>query len=229
MAGNIRICLIADGFFEDLKKCVDSIRAYSDLPISIFASGKENKRVIDELTPSETLTIEWVKNKLGWGHSVNHFLATTDEKYIVIMDPSTNFTGDALTPTLAELGKGYVAVGWKGGLVDLDDDWRSTNDRGAGEVDVLFSYFLAVDREFAKNAGGANPSATYYRNADLELSLSLRAAGGKLSQIELPLEQGRHHGYHDVDPEYREKKSKENYNRILEKYRGRTDILSPRR
>ena len=78
-------------------------------------------------------------------------------------------------------------------------------------------------------AGGANPSATYYRNADIELSLALRAAGGKLWQLDLPLEQGRHHGYQDVDGEYREKKSKENYNRILEKFRGRSEILSPRR
>jgi hypothetical protein len=47
--------------------------------------------------------------------------------------------------------------------------------------------------------------------------------------MELPLIQGRHHGYHDVDPDYREKNSKKNYGRILEKYRGRTDILSARR
>ncbi|NCV84263.1 MAG: hypothetical protein EBW41_06285, partial [Actinobacteria bacterium] len=166
---------------------------------------------------------------LGWGHSVNHFLNTVSEKYVVIMDPSTNFLGDAITPTLEKLESGYQGVGWRGGLVNIEDEWRSVDDRGVGEVDVLFSYFFAFDREFALKAGGANPSATYYRNADIELSLALRAAGGKLWQLDLPLEQGRHHGYHDVDPEYREKKSKDNYNRILEKFRGRSEMLSPRR
>jgi len=145
------------------------------------------------------------------------------------MDPSTNFTGDAISPVLDKLEEGYQGVGWRGGLVNIGDDWRSVDDRGEGEVDVLFSYFFAMDREFAIKAGGANPSATYYRNADVELSLGLRAAGGKLWQMDLPLVQGRHHGYHDVDPDYREKKSRENYNRILEKFRGRTDILSARR
>lgn len=222
MAG-IRICLIADGFFDDFRVCIDSIKRYSDTPISVFASGKENKAAV------ELFGAEWQKNKLGWGHSVNHFLNTATEKYLVIMDPSTLFLGDAITPTLARLESGYQGVGWKGGLVDLEDDWRSTKDRGDGEVDVLFSYFFAFDREFVLKAGGANGSATYYRNADIELSLAIRAAGGKLWQEELPLEQGRHHGYHDADPEYREKKSKENYNRILEKYRGRSEILSPRR
>lgn len=223
MAGSIRICLIADGFFDDFAKCLESIKRYTATPISVFASGKENKAAVD------LFGAEWQKNKLGWGHSINHFLNSASEQYLVVMDPSTNFLGDPITQVLAKLENNYQGVGWKGGLVDLDDDWRSTKDCGAGEVDVLFSYFFALDREFAIKAGGANPSATYYRNADIELSLALRAAGGKLWQMDLPLEQGRHHGYHDADPEFREKKSKENYNRILEKYRGRAEILSPRR
>jgi hypothetical protein len=47
--------------------------------------------------------------------------------------------------------------------------------------------------------------------------------------MDLPLEQGRHHGYHDSDPEYRDAQSKKNYDRILERFRGKTAILSPRR
>ncbi len=226
MAGSIRICLVADTFFEDFSQCVASVRAHTQTPISIFASGKETQKV-ETLFPDESVT--WQKNKLGWGHSVNHFLNSVTEKYVVIVDPSTNFTGDAIAPVVAKLDEGYSGVGWRGGLVNVEDEWRSVDDRGEGDVDVLFSYFFAVDREFALKAGGANPSATYYRNADIEMSLAIRAAGGKLFQMDLPLIQGRHHGYHDVEPDYREKKSKENYNRILEKYRGRTDILSARR
>ena len=75
----------------------------------------------------------------------------------------------------------------------------------------------------------SNPSAKYYRNADLEFSLKLRAAGKKIFQLDLPLKQERHHGYHDVDSEYRDKNSRKNYQRILDNYRGRTEILSPRR
>jgi len=35
--------LIADNFLEDFAQCVASIRAHTDTPISIFASGKENQ------------------------------------------------------------------------------------------------------------------------------------------------------------------------------------------
>ena len=88
---------------------------------------------------------------------------------------------------------------------------------------------LDKDRLAMIEVGGFNPRAVYYRNADIEYSLKIRQAGGKLQQMELPLMQERHHGYNDVDPEYREVQSKKNYDRILDKYRGKSAILSPRR
>ncbi len=54
MAGSIRICLIADNFLEDFAQCVASIRAHTQTPISIFASGNENKAV-PEMFPNETV------------------------------------------------------------------------------------------------------------------------------------------------------------------------------
>jgi len=40
-----------------------------------------------------------------------------------VMDPSTRFTADAITPVVQELEKGeYVAVGWRGGLINTEDE-----------------------------------------------------------------------------------------------------------
>ena len=228
MAGSIRICLIAEGFTEDLITCVSSITKHTKTPISIYANGKSNWLAEDQFN-SQQISIKKEKNPLGWGNVVNYFLNTFTDDYLIIMDPSTIFTGDPVPETLSTLESGYQGVGWKGGLVNVEDEWRTTTDKGAGEVDVLFSYYLALDRKFTITAGGANPSAKYYRNADLELSLAIRASGGKLMQIDLPLEQGRHHGYYDTDPDYRDKNSRKNYQRILERFRGKNEILSPRR
>jgi hypothetical protein len=228
MAGSIRICLIAEGFTEDLTSCVGSIVSNTNTPISIFANGKSNW-LSPELFDPKQVTLIQEKNPLGWGNVINYFLNTADEDYLLIMDISTVFTADPIPQTITKLEAGYQGVGWKGGLINIEDEWRTTTDKGAGEVDVLFSYYFALDRKFAISAGGANPSAKYYRNADLELSLAIRAAGGKLIQIDLPLSQGRHHGYHDVDPDYRDKNSRKNYQRILDRFRGKNEILSPRR
>jgi hypothetical protein len=74
---------------------------------------------------------------------------------------------------------------------------------------------------------GPNPLAKFYRNADMEWSLAIRAAGYQavIPELVLPLRQDRHHGYHDSDPQYRDKQSKKNYDRILQAYRGKDHIL----
>ena len=224
---DVTVGLIVEGFTEDALETVKAIKANSDCATAIIAIGDAGS--LFEQMDKRTYLIS-VNPGAAWGDCANVFLEKVQSKYVVIMDPSTRFTGDAVTPVVAELEKGeYVAVGWRGGLVNTDDEWRSVDDKGSGEVDVLFSYFMAFNRAAMKEVGGFNPRALYYRNADIEYSLKIRQAGGKLLQMELPLTQERHHGYHDVDPEYREVQSKKNYDRILDKYRGKSAILSPRR
>ena len=224
---DVTVGLIVDGFTEDALESVKAIKANSDCGVAIISIGDAG--TLFEQMDKRTYLIS-VNPGAAWGDCANVFLEKVQSKYVIIMDPSTRFTGDAITPVVQELEKGdYVAVGWRGGLVNTDDEWRSVDDKGSGEVDVLFSYFMAFNRLAMIEVGGFNPRAVYYRNADIEYSLKIRQAGGKLLQMELPLVQERHHGYHDVDPEYRDVQSKKNYDRILEKYRGKSAILSPRR
>jgi len=224
---DVTVGLIVDGFTEDALETVKAIKANSDCAVAIISIGDAG--TLFEQMDKRTYLIS-VNPGAAWGDCANVFLEKVQSKYVIIMDPSTRFTGDAITPVVQELEKGeYVAVGWRGGLINTEDEWRSVDDKGSGEVDVLFSYFMAFNRLAMIEVGGFNPRALYYRNADIEYSLKIRQAGGKLLQMELPLTQERHHGYHDVDPEYRDVQSKKNYDRILDKYRGKSAILSPRR
>jgi len=223
----ITVAMIVDGFHEDAVITIKTIKEHSQCAIAVLVIGDPG-RLVDQLDARTSLV--HLTESLGWGECANALLRNITSEFVVIMDPSTRFTGDAITPVLAELKKReYVAVGWRGGLVNLDDDWRSIEDKGAGEVDVLFSYFLAVHREDALGAKGFSNRAIYYRNADIEFSLNLRHGQGRLLQMDLSLEQDRHHGYYDTDEEFRELQSKKNYDRILERFRGKTAILSPRR
>ena len=225
--GEISIAVIVDGYQEDAVETVTSIKAHTSTPIVVLSlqEPKELASIVDAQTK-----LIFVKENFGWGETANALLKAASTKFVILMDPSTRFTGDAITPVLESLKAGtYAAVGWRGGLVNIEDEWRSVDDKGAGEVDVLFSYFIALNREAAIEAGGFNSRAIFYRNADIEFSLKLRHAGGRLLQMELPLEQARHHGYYDSDPDFREVQSKKNYDRILERFRGKSAILSPRR
>ena len=225
--GDIAIAMIIDGFTADAAETVRSIKAHTKTPVVALVIG-DPAELVDEIDLQ--FQVLAITENFGWGENANALLKNISSKYLVIMDPSTRFTGDAMAPVLAELSKGeFSAVGWRGGLVNTDDEWRGVDDKGAGEVDVLFSYFLAFNCEDATNAGGFNNRAIYYRNADIEFSLRLRHSNGRLLQIDLPLEQARHHGYYDTEEEFREVQSKKNYDRILERFRGKSAILSPRR
>jgi hypothetical protein len=225
--GDIAIAMIVDGFTADAAETVRTIKAHTKTPIIALVVGEPAELVAEIDLQFQVIAIT---ENFGWGENANALLKNVSSKYLVIMDPSTRFTGDAMAPVLAELNKGeFSAVGWRGGLVNTDDEWRSVDDKGAGEVDVLFSYFIAFNCDDATNAGGFNNRAIYYRNADIEFSLRLRHSNGRLLQMDLPLEQARHHGYYDTEEEFREVQSKKNYDRILERFRGKSAILSPRR
>ena len=223
----ITVAIVVNGFHADAITSINSIKAHSNAEILILAT--EPAEDLSSIVDSHTHVIQLEKDS-GWGECANAMLRIISTPYAVIMDPSTTFIGDAISPVLQELQKkDFVAVGWRGGLINIEDQWRSVDDKGAGEVDVLFSYFLALDKDAALQAGGFNARAIYYRNADIEFSLRLKHASGHLLQMDLPLEQGRHHGYYDTEESFRDAQSKKNYDRILERFRGKEAILSPRR
>ena len=224
---SITVAIVVNGFHKDAVISVNSIKAHSTAEILVLAT--EPAEDLSSIVDSHTHVIHLEKDP-GWGECANAMLRIISTPYAVIMDPSTTFVGDAISPVLQELQKkDFVAVGWRGGLINIEDQWRSVDDKGAGEVDVLFSYFLALDKDAALQAGGFNARAIYYRNADIEFSLRLKHASGRLLQMDLPLEQGRHHGYYDTEESFRDAQSKKNYDRILERFRGKEAILSPRR
>jgi hypothetical protein len=225
------IAIIIDGFCNDAALSIQSIKANTstDIAIAAIINGEHDISALEAEIDERTYFIQ-ITGGVGWGEAANALLKSAPSPYVVIMDPSTHFTGDAMTPVLAKLGQGeFVAVGWRGGLVNTEDEWRSVEDKGPGEVDVLFSYFMALNRDAAIEANAFNIRAIYYRNADIEFSLKLRQAQGRLWQMELPLKQERHHGYYDTDEAFRDEQSKKNYDRILDRFRGKNEILAPRR
>ena len=157
----------------------------------------------------------------GWAAARTALLKADTAEVHVWCDVSTRFDGDALGPLLQALDdSSVVGAGWRGAV--MDDDWREVLDAGPGDVDALLGYLFAMRRSAALAAGGPHRKARYYRNADLEFSFALRAAtGGRLvvPDGDLPVHQERHHGYHDVDPAYRDRESRRTWLRMRDRYR----------
>jgi len=156
----------------------------------------------------------------GWGASRNALLRADPAGVHVIMETSTLLTGDAISPLLGAVAvDGVVAAGWRG--VEPDPDLRGFHDGGPGPVSALLGYLLAVRAGAARAVGGLPARARFYRNADLEFSLRLRSMGQLVVPAgDLPVLQSRHRGYHDSDPQFRDRESQRNYRRVLDLLRA---------
>lgn len=231
------VSVIVDGWPEDTRTCLDALLTHvaDDVVVQVVDLGNVDGAgdVVHEFDGPRVQA--WhVAGPAGWADTRTALLRADTARIHVWCELSTVFTGDALAPLLAAIDADadVVAAGWRGVNVDVDDEWRSFAAAGPGEVDALLGYLFAMRRSAALAAGGPDPKARFYRNADMEFSFMLREAspGSRLvvPSADLPCRQDRHRGYHDSDPAYRDKESAKTYNRFLARYRGRTDLLAPR-
>ncbi len=226
----VTVGLVIDGWPDDVRTCIAALLTHSTAQIVALDCGNVDGAgdVVHELATANPMRIIELHLAVhpGWSAAQSALLNVCDGPVHVVMDTSSVLDGDAIAPLADAIGDGVVAAGWKGANVNVDDAWRSVVDAGPGEVDVVLSYLMAVDRSAARTTG-PHPKARFYRNADLEWSLLLREAGGRIvvPVAELPVHQERHRGYYDSDPELRDRESKKTYDRILARFRGKTELL----
>ena len=233
------VALLVDGWPEDLSRCVDALVEFApaDTLIWLLDLGDVDGvgRLCHELAvahPQRVIDLHCAQTleQAGWAKATTRLIELQTAPLHAVMDISTVLTGDALTPLMDACQEpGVVGAGWRGVDVDTQDAWRSFVDASVGEADALLGYLMVVNVEAAR-ATPPNPKARFYRNADMEWGLMLRAAGGRLvvPSGDLPVRQDRHHGYHDTDPQVRDRESKKNYDRLLQQFRGKDAVLHPR-
>jgi len=239
------VSLLVDGWPDDVRTCVDALLQHTPLDVVVQALDLGNvdgagdalhEFAGDRLEEWHLPTAAaWRGGSVGWGQARSALLRADTATVHVWCDLSTVLTGDAVTPLIDAISgdPDVIGAGWRGADVDRDEEWRLVRDAGPGDVDVLLGYLFAMRRDVALAAGGPHPKARFYRNADLEFSLALRTAArergvaGRLLALgdALPCRQDRHRGYHDSDPDYRDKESAKTYSRLLQTYRGKTDLL----
>jgi hypothetical protein len=235
VTGRTVILVIIDGWPEDTRLCLSELASHLPADSAVIALDCGNVDsagdVVHELSKSHSNIFEFhlVKSlaEVGWASAVAAGIALADSEFFAVMDVSTIWEGDSLTPLLAVFDDSNVALtGWRGVNVNVADQWRSFTDAEPGNVDAVLGYYMLMRTEVAREIM-PNPQAKFYRNADMEWSLAIRAAGHQvvIPEVVLPVRQDRHHGYHDSDPRYRDKQSKKTYDRILQAYRGQDHIL----
>ena len=186
------IALLVDGWPDDLRTCVAGLLDHAPSQALIWLLDLGNVdgagEVVHELAvehPDRIVELHCAQtlDQAGWGKATARLIELDPAPRHAVMDLSSVLTGDALGPLLQALdAPGVVGAGWRGVDVNLADNWRTFVD-ASGEVDALLGYLMVVDTEAAR-ATPPHPKARFYRNADMEWSLMLRAAGGSYRVFE---------------------------------------------
>src|SRR6266498_1677717 len=190
--------------------------------------------------------VSLIVHVLGWPEDVRRAVASlashcaaTDYEVVLVDDGAGAEVGRALEDLAATDGRVEVlhldapvgfgasmnlAMGQATGrvLVWLDPHVEATGD--------LLGPLLAAPRRIAARVP-LDPRHRYYRNADLDFSFAVRDLHDgsrplRALRVAVPARRHRHRAYHETDPVQRERASKKNYNRFLEHWKRRTDLLT---
>jgi hypothetical protein len=163
---------------------------------------------------------------VGFGAAQNRALAKATGDVVVLVDTSLEVTGDLLGALISALDDPTVAVAGPFGLATAD--LRDYEERTTGDVAAIQGYCLAARRGDVVSAGGVRESFAFYRNADIDLSLRLRTLGTSVRRaVAAGAEHCRRHSHRAWEatpPEERDRLSRRNMGRVLDRFSGREDL-----
>ena len=174
--------------------------------------------------------VVWTSARLGHGAATNIGIRRASAPVVILLDPSVEPTGDLVTPLVGALEDPTVAVAGGWGIVS--GDLRKFEDAPAGDVDAIEGYVQAFRREDAARLGPLDEHFRFYRNLDIWWSLVLRDGEGDGSAPRravaidgLPATRHEHRGWSSLPEAERDRQSKRNFYRIIDRFGSRYDLL----
>ncbi len=246
--GVATVVMIATDWPDDLGRALAGLRAWAPEGTSIVIvadgpspeqaaaletlQGAESGRVAGAEDPTADIPIEvvWTSERLGHGAATNIGLRRAPGPVVVLLDTSIEPTGDLVTPLVRALDDPGIAVvgGW--GIVSAD--MRKFDDAPPGDVDAIEGYLMAFRRADVAERGPLDERFRFYRNLDIWWSLVLRdegegAAPRRAVRLDsLPAVRHEHRGYASLADDDRDRQSKRNFYRIIDRFGSRRDLLT---
>jgi GT2 family glycosyltransferase len=216
---------VVEGWPEDVVRALRGFRAHED--------GRQVQYVVADVTETRPETygdgveVVALEPGTGWGAARNAGLRRSRGRVVLVMDGSVEPEGDVLGPLERALEDPSVGVCGPFGI--STNDLREFHDSdGTGperEVDAIEGYLMAFRRDVIRDVGLFDEKFRWYRTADIECSFRVRDAGFKAVLVDVPVRRHEHRMYHSTPPDERDRLSKRNYYRFLERFRDRFDLL----
>ena len=162
---------------------------------------------------------------LGFAAAVNAGIDAAAGEVVILFDSGVDLTGDAVSPLVEALADPSVVVAGPYGLLAQGTPKEFAASLGP-EVDAIEGYCMAFRRADAQALEGFDPRFSFYRIADIEFSFRMRDRGGRAVVVaDLPLEKHEHRLWEATDPKERQRLSRRNMYRFLDRWGQRADLL----
>ena len=237
--GVASVVVIATDYPEDLERALAGLREHGPdgLHVVVVANdpSSEQAAALDALEaigaggPGLATEIVWTSDRLGHAASLNAGIRRAATATVVLLDTSVEPSGDVVTPLVAVLADESVAVAGGWGIVS--SDLRHFTEAPAGHVDAIEAYAMAFRRSDFAARGPLDEHFRFYRNLDIWWSLLLRDEGEDTAPrravaVDLPAHRHEHRGYASVPEAERDRLSRRNFYRIIDRFGSRRDLVS---
>jgi GT2 family glycosyltransferase len=224
----VTLLTVVHGWKPDAERWLLSVFTYCKADFEALVVDNSGDMGIDgwlETRAAERFRSVRLAPPVGFATAVNAGIDAAAGDVVVLFDPGVELTGDAVSPLLEALEDPTVVVAGpfgvrgKGSLKEFEAD-------AGPEVDAIEGYCMAFRRADAQAVEGFDPKFRFYRIADIEFSFRLRARGGRALVIPgLPVRKHEHQLWEAAPPEERDRLSKRNLYRFLDRWRNREDLL----
>lgn len=219
---DVSVHWVCEGWPEDIDRALAWFRAH--------AGGRTLRFVVADVTGADAarwgvgVEVVSLPEGTGWAAARNEGLRRARSDLIVAVDGSIEPVGDLLTPIAAALKDPAVGLVGPFGIVttDLREFTRVT---GPGPCDAVEGYLMACRRDVVERVGGFDEGFRWYRSADIDWSFRVKDAGYRTEVVDLPVEVHEHRMWQALPPEERERVSRRNFYRFLDRWRDRWDLV----
>ena len=211
---------VVEGWAEDVRRAIDAFAAH--------AGDRSVQFVVVDVTGIEPgafggdVEVVRLVDGTGWGAARNAGLRRARGSIVLVVDGSVEPTGDVLTPIERALADPTVGVCGPFGIVT--SDLRAFEPSDGPDVDAVESYLMAFRRDVLAASGMFDEGFHWYRSADIELSFRVKDHGLRAVVVDVPVRMHEHRMWANTPPDERARLSRRNFNRFLDRFRGRLDL-----
>jgi hypothetical protein len=210
-----------EGWSEDILRGISSFDSH--------AGGRTIHHVVVETVPASTATwpdqveVVGLSEDPGFGAARNAGLVRSRGRLVAIVDGSVEATGNSLAPLETALDDPAVGIAGPFGLVTRD--LREFTESAGPEVDAVEAYLMALRRDDLRRVA-FDRRFRFYRAADIDLSFQVKAVGLRVVRTDVPIRRHAHRAWVSASAHDRDRLSRRNMYRFLDRFRGRTDLLA---